>query len=356
MSHNVPINKGNYSFETPEREALFESYRSEGWEDEYRAYRKNWQEYPKTQQVSDYPLLVDIELSTLCNLRCPMCYTITEEFKARVHAQLMEFDLFTRIIDEIHPHVPAIRLSLRGEPTIHPRFVDCVKYAKERGIKEVSFLTNGSTLTPRFFTEVMEAGADWITVSVDGLGETYEAIRKPLKFADILATLKEISEIKRQAGRHRPVIKVQAIWPSISADAQLFYNTIAPHVDLVAFNPLIDYLGKDAAIVYEEDFLCCQPYQRLVVAADGRVMMCSNDEESSVVIGDATRETIHAIWHGGPLQHYRTLHLQKDGFLQIPLCRKCYLPRKTEDSETTVVNGRVITIKNYLNRPQSIGD
>lgn len=67
--------------ETPERLALFEKYRALGWEEEYQAYRKNWVEYARNQYVSEYPLLVDIELSTVCNLHCLMCYTITEEFK-----------------------------------------------------------------------------------------------------------------------------------------------------------------------------------------------------------------------------------------------------------------------------------
>ncbi len=356
MSLNIPINKGNYTLDTPEREALFEAYRGEGWEEEYALYRKQWLDYPNTLHVADYPLLVDIELSTLCNLRCPMCYTITEEFKTNVNAGLIEFELFTKIIDEIHPHVPAIRLSLRGEPTIHPRFVECIEYAKQHGVKEVSFLTNGSMLTPEFFVRVMDAGADWITISVDGLGEIYEEIRKPLIFANTLENIKQMQEIKRKAGCHRPVIKAQAIWPSIKEDPQAFYNAIAPHVDLVAFNPLIDYLSKDSEIVYEDDFICCQHYQRLVIGADGKAMMCSNDEESSVVIGDAANETIHAIWHGEQLNHYRAVNRRKDGFKQIPLCKKCYLPRKTEDNETAIVNNRTITIKNYVNRSQSIGN
>lgn len=352
---SVPINKGNYALETPEREALFEKYRGEGWEAQYAAYRSNWHAYPQAQQVSDYPLLVDLELSTACNLKCPMCYTITEEFKQKVLTRLMEFTLFTKVIDEIRGAVPALRLSLRGEPTIHPRFIDCIEYAKNSGIGEVSFLTNGSTLTPEFFTRVMEAGADWITISVDGLGEMYESIRKPLKFQETLDKIKAAKQIKERAGRHRPVIKVQAVWPSIKEDPQAFYDTFAPYADLIAFNPLIDYLGKDSEIVYEEGFTCCQHYQRLVVGADGRVMMCSNDEETSVCVGDAATETIREIWHGERLQRYRDLHRQPEGFKQIPLCTGCYLPRKTEQGERAAVNGQSVPVNNYLNRSQAIG-
>ena len=352
---NVPINKGNYGLETPEREALFERYRGEGWEEGYAAYRRNWHELPQRQEVSEYPLLVDLELSTACNLKCPMCYTVTEEFKQKIPARMMDFTLFTKVIDEIGGRVPALRLSLRGEPTIHPRFIDCIAYAKAHGIGEVSFLTNCSTLTPEFFTRAMEAGADWITISVDGLDGMYESIRKPLKFQETLDKIKAMKEIKERAGRHRPVIKVQAIWPSIKDDPQAFYDTFAPYADLIAFNPLIDYLGKDSEIVYEEGFICCQQYQRLVVGADGRVMICSNDEETSVCVGDAATETIREIWHGGKLQHYRDLHRQPDGFKQVELCRGCYLPRKTETAEEARINGVSVAVNNYVNRSQTIG-
>lgn len=97
----VPINKGNYSMDTPDREAQFEQYRGEGWENEYKTYRKNWTELAQNQQASEYPLLVDLELASVCNLKCPMCYTISPEFRKKVNTTLMDFDLFKRIIDEI---------------------------------------------------------------------------------------------------------------------------------------------------------------------------------------------------------------------------------------------------------------
>ena len=282
----VPINKGNYSMDTPEREALFERYRGEGWEAEYAEYRRKWVDHAKSQIVSDYPLLVDIELSSLCNLTCPMCYTITDEFAKRVNTTRMEWDLFTKIIDEIGGKVPAIRLSLRGEATLHTKFVDCVRYAKEKGIKEISMLTHGGKLTLPYFEKIAKAGIDWITISVDGIGSTYESIRKPLKFDDLLEKIKAIKRFKDENGLHRPVIKIQGLWPAIQENPQAYYDTFAPYADLIAFNPLIDYLGNDRKIEYLEDFTCPQQYQRLVIGADGLVMKCSNDEENREVIGD----------------------------------------------------------------------
>jgi radical SAM protein with 4Fe4S-binding SPASM domain len=354
QDQRVPINKGNYTMEPPEREAAFHDCLARGWEAEYSAYRKNWAEYPRSLHVSEYPLLVDLELSTICNLRCPMCYTITEEFRSKVKTGLMKFELFTKVIDEIAGKTPAVRLSLRGEPTIHPRFIDAIRYAKKRGVREVSTLTNGSTLTHDFFLQALEAGIDWITISVDGVGATYEGIRKPLLYPDTLQKIRDIKSVKDERGLCKPVIKVQAIWPSIRDNPEFYYQTFAPYADLIAFNPLIDYLGNDNDITYEDDFSCCQPYQRLVVGADGRVMMCSNDEEGTVIVGNANTEAIRDIWHGERLSSIRDIH-KRGGFREISVCRTCYLPRLVEENELAQVNGREFTVKNYVNRTQEIG-
>lgn len=357
QKQNIPINKGNYSsFETLEREELFEHYKAEGWENEYKTYRANWSKFPQEQLINNYPILVDIELASVCNLKCPMCYTITDEFKEKVNAKLIDFELFTKIIDEIGDKVPALRLSLRGESTLHPKFVECIQYAKDKGIKEVSTLTNGSKLTIDFFEKIVKAGMDWITISVDGLDEEYEKIRKPLKFNDTLQKIKDMKRYKAEHNLHKPVIKIQGIWPSIKKDPSAYYNVLQPHVDLIAFNPLIDYLQKDTDIVYIENFSCPQLYQRLVVGADGLVMMCSNDEEGGHIIGDANKQSIHEIWHGEALNNVRALHKKQNGFMELDVCKKCYLPRATESSEKSVVNGREFSILNYVNRKQSIGE
>jgi len=350
----IPINKGNYSMDTDEREARFEDYRGEGWPKGYAEYRRNWVEYPKKQFVPEYPLLVDIELSSICNLHCPMCYTITDDFKQLVNTKRMDWELFRRIVDEIGGKVPAIRLSLRGEATLHPKFIEAIQYAKDRGIMEVSTLTHGGKLTLPYFEQAVKAGIDWITISVDGIGATYESVRGPLKFDELLEKIKAIKRYKDEHGLHKPVIKVQGIWPAIRDNPQAYYDTFVPYVDLVAFNPLIDYLGNDKDIEYLDDFTCPQQYQRLVIGADGLVMMCSNDEENREVIGDVNKETVHGVWHGEKMNGVRRQQMQPNGFMKSAVCRKCYLPRMTNDEEAQI-DGRTFIVRNYLNRLQTIG-
>lgn len=357
MNNNIPINKGHYELDTKERIDAFQKKMAFGWKDkaEYAHYREKWTTLPKSKVTRDYPLLVDLELSSVCNLNCPMCYTITDAFKQKVKRGFMDFGLFKKIVDEVAPHIYSLRLSFRGEATLHPRFAECIKYAKEAGIEEVSTLTHGGKLDLEYFQTIAEAGIDWITISIDGIDEEYNNIRKPLLFEETLQRLKAIKSYKDANGLVKPVIKIQGVWPAIRPDPTAYYETLAPLVDLVAYNPLIDYLRKDSEIVYEEGFSCPQLYQRIVVGSDGKVMMCSNDEDGTEIIGDARDTSIYSIWHGERLNRLRAMHEQEEGFKAIEVCRLCYYPRKMLPDEPATVGDRDIIVENYINRTQKIG-
>jgi sulfatase maturation enzyme AslB (radical SAM superfamily) len=352
----IPINKGQFTLETPERAAMFEKNRGAGVEEAYTENRALWEAYAKNQHVSDYPLHVDIELASICNLRCPMCYTITEEFKQKVNAKLMDYDLFTKVVDECAAGgVYSIRLSFRGESFLHKRIVDCVRYAKEKGIKEVSTLTNGLKLDEDMFREMMEAGIDWITISFDGLGETYEQIRRPAKYERAVEKIANYAKIKREAGRVKPVIKIQSVLPAIEKDPQAFYDVFAPISDMVSSNPLIDFMQSKRDMPKIENFSCPQVYQRLVVGADGLCMMCANDEEGKVIVGDANKQTLHAIWHGEEMTRVRAIHKRCMGAIEINACTECYLPLKVYE-DVVQVGDREVTAEKYDSGVRQVKD
>lgn len=352
---NVPINKGHFDLDTADRKSEFEKNLSKGWEKDYVKYRKLWTDLAKNKTLRDYPLLVDLELSSICNLHCPMCYTTTEEYLKKVNLKYMNHDVFKKVIDEIAGKVFAIRLSLRGESTLSKNFIEAVKYAKSKGILEVSSLTHGKKLTGAYLEELVEAGIDWITISVDGMGEDYNKIRHPLTWEGTIGRLKEIKELKKRLGKSRPVIKVQGIWPSIRPYPTEFYDALMPYTDLIAYNPLIDYLDNDKDIEYEENFSCPQLYQRLVVNSDNNAVMCANDEKNEAIVGNVRFQTVKEIWNGKRMNFIRKLHLIKNGFKNIHPCKVCYYPRKTETSEKAKVGSREITIENYTNRSQIVG-
>ncbi len=355
----LKVNNVQQSIDTEEREILFNQRRAFGNEEAYRRNRAEWQEFPDRRFVSDYPLHVDIELSSICNLRCPMCYTITEDFKSRVNVGFMDYELFKKIVNEcVDGNVFSIRLSLRGEALLHKRFIDCIKYAKEKGIKEVSTLTNGKKLLDRDFCKSMiTAGLDWITVSIDGVDAVYEGIRKPVTFKGIMRAMNNLMGVRKELNYQKPAIKIQGIWPAVKQNIDAYIDYFTPLSDLIYTNPLVDYLSCDdpEKIEYMSDFVCYQPFQRLVIASDGKVLMCANDQLGEMDIGDANGMTISELWRGKRMEEIREYHTSCNALKKYYTCRTCQIPRVREYEEADV-KGRRVLIENYKNRSQIIGE
>lgn len=353
----MKINKGQIRLSSRRKNFQFEIKRSKGHFWDFVKNRIRWHFLPRLNHVSEFPSHVDIELSSLCDLNCPMCYTTTDEFKKNVNQKILDLDLFKKIIDECVDHnLYSIRLSLRGEAFLNPHIFDMIDYAKKSGIKEISTLTHGGHLNEEKFEKLIKLDLDWLTISFDGVGEMYNKIRAPLKFEDMVEKIRKFNEIKKAKGVVKPVIKVQTIWPAISKNPEEFYNTFNPIVDQVASNPLIDWLFKDTneEKLFMENFTCPQLWQRLLIGSDGKVMLCGNDELGAHIVGDINSQSIMEVWHGEKLEKAREIHRRHNGVKEINICKNCQLPRKTIQEKTTI-NGRTINIDNYINRSQKIG-
>ncbi|MFC1807225.1 radical SAM/SPASM domain-containing protein [Candidatus Omnitrophota bacterium] len=315
-----------------------------------------WHLYPRFGIVGHFPLHVDIELSTNCNMSCPMCYRRTQKFTDRVKPQLMEEDVFKKIIDEaVVNRLFSIRLSLRGEPLLHPKIFDFIEEAKSRGIPEVSMLSNGLALDNDRFKKLIELGFDWLTLSVDGLDSTYESIRKPAKFEELLKKIKSFSELKKQHRSRKPVLRIQSVWPAIKNDPRRFYETFSPYVDSITSNPMIDFLQQDSDVEYDRDYVCPYLYQRVVIAADGKVLLCSFDDYEYHIIGDVKKETIYNIWHGKPMSEARAWFKEKTKkWWENEPCKHCCYPRKKERAGQANMGKRNIEVQKYVNRKDEI--
>ena len=354
----MEINKNLVYLNGPIKNFKFNLKRGKGHLLRYILDRFRWHYYPRLKHVSKFPTHVDIELSSACNLNCPMCYTITDEFKEGVSRQGMDFELYKKLIDECASHKSnySVRLSWRGEAFIHPKIFEAIEYAKNKGINEVSLLTHGGFLNPEKFERIMLAGIDWITFSVDGTGESYNKIRAPLKFDETYAKIKEYDKIKKKYKRTKPVIKVQGVWPAIKESGVEKYNELFdPITDQVASGELRDLLRKDVKVELDENYGPCPVlFQRLTIGSDGKVKLCYNDEMGEVDVGDVNKETIYDVWHGKKLSKARDAHMRKMGVKELAPCKYCMYPRKTVKIKEKTKNGTV-TVNNYTNREQVVG-
>ena len=88
---------------------------------EYWEYRKKWSEIPKSMIVTDFPIHLDIETTSYCNLECVMCprTILAKEGTDYLPGNDVEFpmDEYKRIVDEgAENGLCSIKLQYLGEP------------------------------------------------------------------------------------------------------------------------------------------------------------------------------------------------------------------------------------------------
>jgi len=315
----MKINHHQFSLDSIERERLWEERRRHF--SDYCVNRFQWFNYPKWHYVASFPLHVDFEASFRCNLNCPMCFRPHISKKDYVD---MDFDLYKKGIDECAQNkLYSIRLSWRGESLLNPNLVKMVSYAKNKGIKEVSFITNGLCLEGPLAKKLIKSGLDYITVSVDGMPEHYNRLRKPSTFKEITEKLRKFYFLKKRIGKGYPKLKVQGIWTYIMNNPARYYNYFKEFTDKINFDPENDYsLRKVPQDAY---FICQYPWQRITITSQGEIPLCISDWNLCTKIGDLKKQSISEVWHSEIMEKYRRMQLDKKR-LHIPCCKRCHRP------------------------------
>lgn len=322
---DTKIDSGHYQI--PGTDKIDDGEKSFG--QEYFVYRKKWQENPKKGIVGDFPLHLDIESTNNCNLKCTMC----PRNWMREKIGYIDFSLFTKIIDEAAKyHLSSIKLNYRGEPLMHPNLVKMVKYAKDKGVLEVQFNTNGVLLTEEKAEQLIDAGLNRIIFSFDGATkETYEKIRLGAKYETVVSNIKNLVRLRDQKGLKQPLVRVQMVkMPENKDEVESFIRMWTPIVNKVAVSSVIDWEeGKDKKY---EHFVCPQLWQRLLICWNGEVRMCCGDWYGKSVLGDIKEKSIYDFWHGDKLNQARKLH-SEGSFDKVPACADCEVNASRSDPE-----------------------
>lgn len=312
----MKINVDQFALDTKYRKWRWSFYKQKPLH--YFINRLQWYTYPIIPHKPKFPIHLDFEISSLCNLKCPMCY---RPFRESADDGLMDFSVYKKGIDEcVKFGLYSIRLSWRGEPTLHPQLPEMVAYAKEKGIKEVSFITNGVKLRGELAEELVVAGLDYFSVSIDGMNETYEKIRYPSKFATIVDTLKKMRQCRDEIGNGFPRIRINSIWSALKDCKEEYYSVFSPIVDYITINPDYDHSKKKTDI--DPNHICQYLYQRMSILWNGTVPLCICDKSTEIVLGNLETDSIYDMWHGSAMENARKMQKQGKTDKVLP-CSKC---------------------------------
>jgi len=129
-----------------------------------------------------YPSTIMLELTNHCNLSCTICpreYTYGKE----MDKGMMDVEHAKRIIDEVYPYLDSIGLTGMGETFMYKQLEEVVDYIKNKN-KGIIISVSTNAVLPNFIEKVKKlvGKIDTIQISIDGLYEVYDSIRKKSDF------------------------------------------------------------------------------------------------------------------------------------------------------------------------------
>ena len=159
--------------------------------------------------VSALPSRLYVECTAACNISCEQACCAPETGITRTRqAGMLDFELFTRVIDEAGPSLQRIDFFNYGEAFLHKRAVEMCEYIKTKFPHIYLYTsTNGLAFGEDQLRRLVRSGIDEVTFSIDGAtAESYVKYRKRGDFEKAIRNLRIAAAEKRSLGRDVPVI------------------------------------------------------------------------------------------------------------------------------------------------------
>jgi putative metalloenzyme radical SAM/SPASM domain maturase len=159
---------------------------------------------PETAQhpsLRPHPSKLFVEVTTRCNLHCPMC--VKRAPRQHIADGDMSSETFARLTPTL-PHLEALILNGIGEPLLHPRLEMFIAHARRemRAPAWIGFQTNAQLLDTERASSLVEAGVDRICISADAVSpDMFRQLRTGGEQEQIERAAAALHEAGRRAGR-----------------------------------------------------------------------------------------------------------------------------------------------------------
>ncbi len=288
------------------------------------------------------PISISFEPTTSCNLRCPECPSGLRSFTRPTG--MLEEDLFKKTIDELHHTLWYLIFYFQGEPYLHPKFLELVKYASSKKIYTATS-TNAHYLTDEHARRTVESGLDRLIISIDGTTqETYEQYRVGGKLEKVIEGTRNILKWKKELKSKTPhvifqflvvkpnqhqITEVQKLAKEMGVDevalktAQIYdHEQGSPLMtDLQEYSRYEKNADGKYSIKNSMENNCWKMWHSCVITWDGLVVPCCFDKDAHHRMGDMKSETFKGLWQGPKYNAFRSTLMKSRS--EIEMCKNC---------------------------------
>lgn len=306
------------------------------------------------------PILVAIEPTNYCNLKCTTC--INKNFVS--NRRDMSLDEFKEIIKKI-PYLKEISLAGVGEPLMNKDLFEMIRYAKEKNI-EIRLITNATLLDKKKAVGIIESGVDRLGFSVDSpVKETYEKIRIGANFEKLKENIKQFVSIAKgqinsdilvvvtkenfnelnlfipllkEIGINRLNFQSMQFWGSEEFKLKMGGKVIEDYQGIVAYIRKIKHDALQDGIVpsflnmpdIQKGRKCKWPWRMCFISVEGFVTPCclGGANPETLNFGNISKfNNFNDIWNGKKYINFRKALKSKDPPFICTCCPNYYSPK-----------------------------
>ena len=295
-----------------------------------------------------FPKRITIELTSCCNLSCIMC---PRKFMSNGKG-FMSQDLFWKIVNQLKGReIEAIVPFFRGEPLLHPNFLEMAEQLRRSTSAKLQLATNALLLNQKTSKRLLALGIDFISFSLDATSKkTYEKIRAD---GDFDLAMKNIHTFLQERSKTPSVsTRVQVSATEIEENREelpAFIEYWKDRVDRVRIYPCHSEDGRFGKLnpinqrrSKTQRKACKKPFTDFVIYYNGNTALCNHDwnREDISTLGSIKEKTIDQIWQDRPYRDIRQKHLDHKWDTVVP-CNDCDHWLAMDEAESPI--GRIIT-------------
>lgn len=276
------------------------------------------------KMVTTSPRVVLIEGTNKCNAECVTC----SHKKMKRSQGIMDMDLYKKIVDECSSlNVYSVHPYGFGEPLLDPLLVERIKYAKKKSIPYVPIFSNWSVLTESKMVELINSGLDEIYVSYYGTNkQVYEKVRKNIDFDIVNNNIEKFLKIRNSMNKKKPVLNLFIVKHKINEpDIRGVYKKWLYKVNDIFVWPASNWAGSMNSVQIRRSkivFPCIALWDTVNIHWNGDVVLCSQDYEGLLRLGNMNNTNITSILKSKLIQEFRHKHITGKRS-EIKLCKEC---------------------------------
>ena len=157
----------------------------------------------KQTRLYSNPVFLRIEVSPLCNLRCPGCLLgqagLTETSPDHRKEGMMSYESFKENVKDFLPCLFKVNLYDEGEPLLNPEIHKMIKLLNDNNVISCISSNFSMQLSDERLKQIVESGLEHLIVAIDGATqETYSRYRQGGDLNTVISNIKRIMALKEK--------------------------------------------------------------------------------------------------------------------------------------------------------------